>query len=260
MATGTIWFACDPGSGGGPKVPTVPASEQANSGAETPGPAPLEDAGAAAQLPAGVAEAQLALRIVAQAVLFHGEEWRDHLPTEASALRSVNSRHEQVMSQSDAQLYKAALEIIANPSELAAWRQRLDPVVFTPREIERLRASKARLDAWRADFKRRVEENRQRIREEGGAPQGSDSCGGGLPGAQDDADCNVCDAECWEEADHRVEPLHQWQDDVCGGLEGDAYDDCIAETDGVISDSFQDYYEECCNSTCPTCPAGWCGP
>ena len=260
-----LWFACDPAPGPTAAVPSAPAAAPStpDRGTNLEG-VPTEAAQQAA--PFDEQAARVALRMVAIAKLFHGNDWADHLPTSQKDRDAVYANQSAWMASDQNELHKGALDIIANPIELAAWQRRLGDVVLTPKEVQRFMAARERVEQHKADLRKRLEEKRRNNPGGEGGFQGADACGGGgllgLPGVQDDADCGYCTDDCFEEADRRLAGLYYWQETVCEEYEDDEdqteYDICIAETQEVIDARFDQYFEECCNSNCHTCPPGWC--
>ena len=256
---------------GGSVAPTAPVSieETALTAPQQQAPAPesLERIPVeAAQQTRDFRAAEAALRMVAIAKLFHGNDWADHLPTSREDMAAVYAKQSEWMDSDHLELQKDALEIIADPSELAAWQRRIGDVVLSPKEVQRLQEARERFEQYKLDHRRRLEEKRRNNPGQEGGFQGADACGGGgflgMLGVQDDADCGYCTDDCYAEADRRLAGLYYWQETVCAEHEDDEeeYDICIAETQEEINRRFDQYFEECCNSNCHTCPAGWCTP
>ena len=268
FAAALLGDACGEGGSVAPTAP-APMEEAAMTAPPQPEPTPesLERVPIeAARQTRDVLAAEAALRMVAIAKLLHGNEWADHLPTSREDMDAVYASQSEWMDPDHLELQKDALEIIADPSELAVWQRRLGDTVLSPKEVRRLLEAQERFEEYKNDYRRRLEEKRRNNPGQEGGFQGADSCGGGvflgLLGLQDDADCGPCTDECFAEADRRVQGLYFWQETVCAEHEDDEeeYDRCIAETQEEINERFDYYFEQCCNSNCHTCPPGWCSP
>ena len=154
----------------------------------------------------------MAIRMAAASKAFRGDGWRAKFPTTREDLTAIFGYQETQMSPEDFRVFRAALEIVANPAELSAWQRRLGPVEIPSDRLQRMQERRQRFENWKLEYRELLRQHRERIREGGGNPQGSDRCGSAV--VQDDADCELCDAECWEEADRRVAPLWMWQEDA----------------------------------------------
>ena len=104
---------------------------------------------------------RLAVLIAQSAEERDGPDWRadfDRLDREVTY-----AYQETQMAPADFRRFKAAMEIVANPAELAKWQRRIGRIEFTPEQRRGHEAAKERFEQWKADYRERLRERRQRL-------------------------------------------------------------------------------------------------